>query len=824
MPYATMENLPDFFRALVKGLPDLVWIKDPQGVYLACNPRFEALYGKSEAEIVGKTDRDFVSAELAAFFRRHDLAAIEAGRTLQNEEVLSFASDGHTEHVQTLKTPLRDAQGRLIGVLGIARDISDQVRLREDLQRSMARMVEAERIASQGSWEHDPVRDELHWSDEVHRIFGTDPASHRPSLADFWTRIHPQDLAQVQETYAEAVRMRRPYIARHRIVLPDGSLKHVIEHAEVQCDDAGQVLRSNGTVQDVTARVLAEQAAGERAELFSAVVAQSEEGVAIVDPATGRFIEFNDAATRLLGYTREAFTGMGVHDIEAQQSLEEIRAQLPRMCGAEPVQFQTRHRRKDGELRDVVITGRGIDFRGARYIVATWRDVTEARRAQQEIHRLTHYDPLTGLPNRLLLAERLGQMLAQAQPEHPGYLLIVNLDRFHAINDALGRPVGDAVLAEVARRLVALTPMADAVLHLGADEFVLLVPPELGRDHALTAADALRLANRVLHGLQAPLQAAGHGMELRISIGTTSVPHAREDSVSEVLRRADTALHRAKRATVQRISFFDESMGEAARTKFELEQLLRTAIPGGQLRLFLQPQVDARGQLVAAEALVRWVHPARGLISPADFIPVAEESGLIVALDRWMLGAVLRLTCALREAGKRLRISVNISPRHFHSPEFVSWVQGCLARHRALPEDLMLEVTEGLVIENVDEVINKMKELSDLGVSFSVDDFGTGYSSLAYLKRLPIHELKIDRSFVHDATQDADSVAIISTILSVAHHMSLEVVAEGIETRQQVALLAGLAPQIRLQGYHFGKPLEVRDWLARWAPGTVFEA
>ena len=821
MQSRSVDRGPDFFRTLVRTLPDLVWIKDAEGVYLACNPRFASLYGVPEEQIVGKTDRDFVTPELAAFFRDHDLKAILAGRTQQNEEVLRFASDGHVEHVQTLKTPLRDDEGRLIGVLGVARDITSAVALRDSLQRSLDRLREAERIAQQGTWVVDRVANRLEWSEQVHAIFETDPATHQPSLEDFFRRVHRDDRATVDRAFREAMERCEVYRVEHRIVFPDGRVKHLLEHAEPHKDENGQLLRVMGTVQDITQRVYDAQALSDRKALFSAVVSQSSDSIAIVDPGSGRFVEFNDAAPLTLGYTRDEFVRLTVADIDALHSPEAVRGSFDTMNGSEPVRFESQHRCKDGTLRDVSISGHGIDVAGRRYVVSIWRDVTDSRRAEQEIHRLSYYDGLTGLPNRHLLSDRVERVIRQARPDEPAALLIVNLDRFHAINDALGRPVGDEVLREVARRLKRLQPLIDSVMHLGADEFVLLLPPVRDRSASDTSADALRAAHAALKALQPAFQVGEHCMELRVSVGVTLLAQTPGDSFSDAMRRADTALHRAKRASVQRVSFFDESMGESARHQFALEQALREAIPGGQLRLYLQPQVDVRGRQVAAEALVRWQHPERGLVPPGDFIPVAEDSGLIVALDRWMLDAVARLTRRLREAGQPLRIAVNISPRHFHSPDFVSWIQACLLRHRALPDDLMLEVTEGLVIENLDEVVLKMRALSEVGVSFSMDDFGTGYSSLAHLKRLPIHELKIDRSFVHDAADDADSVALISTILSVAHHMNLEVVAEGIETAQQVALFAGLAPQVRLQGYHFSKPLPEPEWWARTLPSAA---
>ncbi|MFN7664911.1 MAG: EAL domain-containing protein [Inhella sp.] len=813
---AIRASLPDFFRSLVQALPDLVWIKDPNGVYLACNTRFEALYGAPEAEIVGKTDDDFVPPERAAFFRLHDQAAIAADRTQVLIETLRFASDGHEEHLQTIKTPMRDAQGRLVGVLGIARDLTDQLNLQDELERSLSRLRQAERIAKQGSWELDHHHRTLTWSEQAHRIIGTDTGSTSPAYADFLERVHPDDRPRVQACFEASRRDGAPYRSQHRILRLDGDVRHVQEHGQHFDGDSGPAQSTVGIVQDVTERVLQDRALLERQALFSAVVEQSSDSFAVVDPGTGRFVEFNDSAPRNLGFTRAEFTALCMADIEADADAASQALRLAAMCGEQPVRFDTQHRHRDGGVREVQMSGRGIEVHGQRLIAAIWRDVTESRHAEQAIHRLSYYDGLTGLPNRHLLGDRVVQLLKRVTAAEPAALLIVNLDRFHAINDALGRAVGDEVLREAARRLQTLPLHAASVMHLGADEFVLLLDDERGRDAAETGAQALRLAHATLRALQQPMHVNEHSMELRVSVGIALMPSGPHDHFSDVMRRADTALHRAKRASVQRVAFFDEGMGDAARQQFHVEQALREAIPAQQLRLFLQPQVDVRGRLVAAEALVRWQRPQHGLVAPGEFIPVAEDSGLIVDLDRWMLGQVADLTRRLREAGRPTRIAVNISPLHFHSPDFVSWLQACLLRHRALPEDLMLEVTETLVIENLTEVIDKMHSLGELGICFSMDDFGTGYSSLAHLKRLPIHELKIDRSFVQDAVGDADSVALISTILAVAHHMNLEVVAEGIETAQQVALFAGLAPQVRLQGYFFARPEPEAVWWQRW--------
>jgi EAL domain-containing protein (putative c-di-GMP-specific phosphodiesterase class I) len=282
-----------------------------------------------------------------------------------------------------------------------------------------------------------------------------------------------------------------------------------------------------------------------------------------------------------------------------------------------------------------------------------------------------------------------------------------------------------------------------------------------------------------------------------------------------ILRRADTALHRAKEAGGNQTAFFETGMGDSAEQRFRVERELHRAIPAGELRLYFQPQVDAQGKLAGAEALVRWQHPERGLIPPSAFIPVAEESDLIVDLGAWVLAEACHLMAREDMAGHPLRLSVNLSPRHFRQKGFVPWLRDLLSATGADPTNLTLEVTEGLMIDNINDVVAKMSELTALGIHFSLDDFGTGYSSLAYLKRLPIHELKIDKTFVQDAPTDPDDAALVETILAVAQHMHLKVVAEGVETEEQANFLNARAPVIH-QGYLYGRPEPAEVWIKRW--------
>ncbi len=447
--------------------------------------------------------------------------------------------------------------------------------------------------------------------------------------------------------------------------------------------------------------------------------------------------------------------------------------------------------------------------------LALQQEIAEKQRGAAEIHRLAYFDGITGLPNRVLLMDRLAQLLASRRRSgQQEALILLNIDRFKTVNDARGHAFGDALLQALGARLSGLLRDGDTLARLAADEFALLLP-DLSQHVVMASRRTLVVAEKIHAALRAPLLIGDEEVTVTASLGIVLFSEELEETPEDILRRADTALHRAKAAGGGLTEFFETSMGESAEQRFRVERELRNAIPAGELRLFLQPQVDVDGKLVGAEVLVRWQHPVRGLVPPGVFIPLAEESDLIVDLGVW----VLTETCALmaREdmAGHPMRLSVNMSPRHFRRAGFVPWIRDLLATSGADPSHLTLEVTEGLMIDNLGEVVAKMGELAALGIHFSVDDFGTGYSSLAYLKRLPIHELKIDKTFVQDAPDDPDDAALVETILSVARHMHLKVVAEGVETAEQAAFLNARGNVIH-QGYFFGRPEPAETWITRW--------
>ena len=443
-----------------------------------------------------------------------------------------------------------------------------------------------------------------------------------------------------------------------------------------------------------------------------------------------------------------------------------------------------------------------------------FQDYDERERARQSLHRLAYYDSLTGLPNRQFMVSQLQKKLEEAVlGARYGALILIHLDRFSRYNDARGHDFGDRLLMQVAARLKACLDGKAVLAHLTGSEFLVL--PDALFDSRLSAGgDITHVIARLRESMTDPFDLDGIRVSVLSSMGITYFPVSETDSAGEVLRRADTAMHRAKVSGGNCSVVYERSMSTVAERQFHLERELRAGIPAGQLRAYFQSQVDSEGQLVGAEALVRWQHPDLGLVSPASFIPLAEETDLIVDVGNWMLEHV----CTLLGQGRfpavdGFRVSVNISPRQFHQPGFTAHVKDVLARTGAAPSSLTFEVTESVLINDMTDVVQKMKDLGSLGIHFSLDDFGTGYASLTYVKDLPIQELKIDRSFVHEAPLSTDSAALVESILAVARHMKLVVVAEGVETPGQVAFLKARANEIVYQGYLYSRPQECEQWL-----------
>lgn len=439
-------------------------------------------------------------------------------------------------------------------------------------------------------------------------------------------------------------------------------------------------------------------------------------------------------------------------------------------------------------------------------------DVTERKQIEAQTFRLAYYDALTGLPNRALLRDRIELSLVKARRNHQyGAVMFLDLDNFKQINDARGHSVGDLLLEQVAARLHSLLRAEDTVARLGGDEFVMLVN-NLGADVESSARAAMAVAEKVRSVLDEPYVIENYSYSSTGSLGISLFPKSGQE-IDDVLREADTAMYRAKAAGRNRIAFFERTMQHEVEERLALEQELKEAIGAGQLRAYVQPQVDARGEEVAGELLLRWQHPLRGLIAPVRFIPLAEDTGLILPVGEWVIAQACEALVRMNAAGLTQSLSVNVSARQIRADDFVARVRAILEHTGAPAQQLIFEVTESVFIGDWDASQRCLIELVKLGIRFSIDDFGTGYSSLGYLQRLPLFELKIDRSFVQDTPSDVNDTAIVHSILSMAHHLGLEVVAEGVETQAQADHLLSQGCD-RLQGYLYAQPLPLEEWLA----------
>ncbi len=570
-------------------------------------------------------------------------------------------------------------------------------------------------------------------------------------------------------------------------------------------------------VRDISEAKAAEQrlAAAQQAQLasearYTTAFQTSLDAVNINRLSDGVYLDCNQAFLDILGFEREEVIGRSSLELDIWVNLSDRKKMADILLHTKHCQgLEAQFRKKNGEVIWGQMSASAMDVDGVPCILSITRDVTDAKTAETEIRDLAFYDTLTRLPNRRLMWERLRQTLAaSARNNRNGALLFIDLDNFKTLNDTLGHKMGDHLLQEVARRLSGCTREADTVARLGGDEFVVILE-DLSETAHEAAAHAKTVAEKILNAIGMPYLLGDHVCLSACSIGIT-VFGDKKESIDDLLQQADIAMYQAKAAGRNTLRFFAPALQTAINARASTEDDLRQAIGTNQFQLYYQPQIES-GVLTGAEALLRWNHPVRGFLPPNDFIPLAEETGLILILGDWVLETACKqiASWAKRKETERLSIAVNISARQLRQPEFVEQVLNVLYRTGANPKNLKLEITESMLVDDVEEVIAKMSALKSHGLSFSLDDFGTGYSSLSYLKSLPLDQLKIDRVFVRDMLVDPTSAAIAQTIISLSLAMGLSVIAEGVETEEQRQFLAGHGCH-SYQGYLFSPavPLE----------------
>ncbi len=695
----------------------------------------------------------------------------------------------------------RAASGEPLRVTGTIIDITPLKRTEEQLKVVLD-------TARQGLWEWEPDTDRLTPLANWLEITGYAP-DEVTSMAQCYAKgiVHADDCAAVV-AYLEALRSGavREAEIEFRIKKKSGEIFWAMTRAAVTAThDTGEALTIIGTNIDISERKLVEEQQRVAATSFES------HGAIVITDASGRIGQVNPAFTELLQYADAEIVGQNITvlhktpvDSVALDNVASTLALHGRWDG------EAWKRRKDGSDVPVweTITTVQNESGQVTHCVSSMIDISGRLLAEQEVERLAFYDALTGLPNRRFLATRIEQAIATARRTRTsGAVLFLDLDQFKKINDSLGHSAGDELLVQVARRLQALTRQDDVVSRLGGDEFVILIA-NAGSDPVRCSEFVSRVASRIEAELRRPYQVEGRVLHITGTMGVSIFPRD-GDSASDFLRYADTAMYRGKAEGRNSVRFYHPAMGEQAGERLAIEEDLRLALDGDEFELYFQPQIHATRGPIGAEALLRWHHPTEGLVAPDKFIPVAEDSGLIDPIGRWVIKTAFRsLAGWLADDTMPVldHVSINVSSHQFRADGFVAYVRDCAAGFAVPPSRIVLELTERAVIEDIDNASRKMAQLRELGFRFSLDDFGVGYSSLSYLRRLPLDELKIDRSFVADVTADDNADAIAQTIIAMGRHLGFAIIAEGVETEAQRNFL-----QIRgcttFQGYYFCRPL-----------------
>ncbi|MDR3392834.1 MAG: EAL domain-containing protein [Sulfuriferula sp.] len=635
---------------------------------------------------------------------------------------------------------------------------------------------------------------------------------YRPDELIFDNRIsygqitHPDDLERVNSAIHAALSADNTYDTEYRIIRADGSIRWVSERGVGVFGANGERIAIEGFIQDITDRITTNKALHEALRRYRSIFENATEGIFQTTP-NGRYIDANPALARIYNYPTPEAMIVALQDIQHQLYVNQSRRdEFVRLMfeHGNVRNFESQVYRQDGSSIWISENARAVkDTNGAvQFYEGTVVDITERKYHEEELRYQASHDILTGLPNRMLLMDRIERAISRAKREEQKVAVVfVDLDHFKLINDSLGHHVGDRLLLEMASRLSSCIRSQDTVARLGGDEFVLVLTEQSDEP------GVIHIIRRLLEVIAHPWIDEGHEYSLSCSIGVSCFP-CDGNTADTLLQCADAAMYEAKDAGRNTFHFYTPALNQTVTERLELANDLRRALERDEFRVFYQPRVSvADGRIVGAEALIRWQHPEKGLIAPDSFIPTAEESGLIVPIGQWILNEACRQNRAWQDAGlPPISISVNLSPIQFRQPGLVDAVIGALSQSELAAKYLELELTESFFMQDAERINVAITALKGLGVALAIDDFGTGYSSLSYLKRFPVNHLKIDKSFVLEIDTNPDDAAIVRAIITLGHELGLQVVAEGVETQANYEFLKQHHCD-EIQGYYFSRPV-----------------
>ena len=787
--------------AILDYAPVEIYLKDREGRYLRINRQFEKIFGVRNDDLVGQFPQYAHDSELAATTRDQDLAVLTSGKVECREELARLVSDDQWHTLLTIKFPIFDASGEIDGLGAIVTDITEQKKTQERFRK----LVDAlEGVV----WEADPQTLDLSFiSQAVTRLLGyTVDECLAPG---FWLSIiHPQDrnnvLNYIKRCHAEG---RDTCALEYRLLAKSGATMHVRDLSSIEFED-GVARHSRGIMIDVSTQV---QTATEKNQIetrFQQMFAAVPIGIVLVDFDSSTMVEINPAYCKIVGLSQAEIRERGWQSLAHPDDLHAELALLERFKAGEIPHYsiEKRYIGDTGEITWVYcqVCHIGPGEGGKRQYIVMIQDITDRKYSEDKIWRQENYDFLTGLPNRNMLHDRLRELIKRESRSGNEFgVLMIDLDGFKHINDTLGHDKGDELLVQVAARIRHALRASDTVARFGGDEFVVLVSALKNRYGIDQIVDDLNKE------VATAFQLAGEAVYISASIGVTVFPGDGGD-VRTLIKNADQAMYEAKRLGRNRYHYFTQDMQALAISRLQLIGEMRKAIVEQQFELYYQPIVElSSGSIQKAEALLRWQHPTRGLIMPLEFIPLAEETGLIVEIgDQVFKQATKQAEGWSKTLNGNVQISVNASPVQFENAEnFTNF----LAHWSASGESICAEITESTLISSGIDTLDLLLKFRDAGVQVALDDFGTGYSSLSYLRKFDIDFLKIDRTFVQNITQSTDDLALCTAIVVMAHSLGIKVIAEGIETEQQRRCLVDIGCDYG-QGFLICKPLPAGEF------------
>ncbi len=816
------------YRSLLENLSSGVVVHRADTSILLSNPKAASLLGLTQDQMLGKAapDPDWC-------FLRDDGSpmaldgypvnrVLATGEPLQNY-VAGVRHPGRSEATWVICNayPVHDEEGRILQVVVTFTDITQRKQTELALQHSRVMMERTENLARVASFEWEVVSNKVTWSPGMYRIFGRDPALGTPNLEGQAALYTPESTQALFAAVGKAVSDGTPYTLELMAVPADGQQHPCVAMGFPERDASGRVIRVVGLLQDIAERKRAEA----RLQLAASVFHHAREGITITD-ADGIIVDINEAFTRVTGYSREEAIGQNPRML---QSGRQDKAFYEAMWNALTVQGhwsgEIWNRRKNGEVYPELLTiSRVCDEHGMTHrYMALFSDITTIKEHQQQLEHIAHFDPLTNLPNRRMLGDRLQQAMAQAlRRDQKVAVAYLDIDGFKNINDRYGHDVGDQLLIHLSVAMRDSLREGDTLARIGGDEFVAVL---IDLDRIESCAPML---DRLLQAAGAPVALHAGVLQCSISIGVSFYPQASDIEADQLLRQADQAMYQAKLGGKNRYHVFDAAQDSSMRVHFEGIQRMRLALARDEFVLYYQPKVNMRsGQVIGVEALIRWQHPEKGLQAPAEFLPAIEDHALAVEIGEWVIDSALTQIEVWRGTGLDLAVSVNIGAHQLQQDDFVARLQFILAKHQQVrPASLELEVLETSALADIAQVSKVIEDCHQLGVKFALDDFGTGYSSLTYLKRLRVAMLKIDQSFVCNMLDDPDDLAILQGVIGLAAAFGREVIAEGVETVAHGTLLLELGCELA-QGYGIARPMsadQLPAWAASWTPDAQWSA